>query len=276
MTLKQQYQEVLKRLRRHYTRAPETFVRWKTPLELVVGTVLSAQCTDKRVNKVTKTLFKKYRTARAYARADLDTLKKQIYSIGFYNSKAKYLVGIGKRLVEAYEGKVPNTFDDLMTLPGVAQNCALGYVKSVAKANRRCGRHACSTHCSSAWMDTRVQECRQNRTRFERAYRTKGLSRHQRVPHHARPRSVPRQAKLRRVPPQRHLPDRKATPNALTPLLTPLFHVDIPSIHPSPPSPETHPARSAVEFGCRQHCHPFRWIERVRLGRHHTIVCLLE
>ncbi|OGL82972.1 hypothetical protein A3B32_02145 [Candidatus Uhrbacteria bacterium RIFCSPLOWO2_01_FULL_53_9] len=124
MTLKQQYQEVLKRLRRHYTRAPETFVRWKTPLELVVGTVLSAQCTDKRVNEVTKTLFKKYRTARAYARADLDTLKKQIYSIGFYNSKAKYLVGIGKRLVEAYEGKVPNTFDDLMTLPGVSRKTA--------------------------------------------------------------------------------------------------------------------------------------------------------
>lgn len=124
MTRKEQCKEVLRRLRRRYNRTPSAFVRWKTPLELVIGTVLSAQCTDKRVNEVTKTLFKKYRTARAYAQADMNTLKREIFSTGFYNSKAKYLVGIGVRLVEAYGGRVPNTFDDLMTLPGVSRKTA--------------------------------------------------------------------------------------------------------------------------------------------------------
>jgi len=124
MTKTEQYQEVLKRLKRRYKKTDTDFVAWKTPLELVVATVLSAQCTDKRVNIVTKELFKKYKTARAYAKADLGTLKREIYSTGFYNSKAKYLKGIGERLVEAYRGKVPNTLDDLLTLPGVSHKTA--------------------------------------------------------------------------------------------------------------------------------------------------------
>ncbi len=124
MTQKEQYKEVLRRLRKHYTKAPDTFVVWSTPLELVIATVLSAQCTDKRVNQVTKVLFKKYRTAGAYAHADLGTLKREIYSTGFFNSKAKYLQGIGARLIEAFDGQVPSSFDDLLTLPGVSRKTA--------------------------------------------------------------------------------------------------------------------------------------------------------
>src|SRR6185436_8742384 len=85
---------ILKRLKKAYTTAGP-FVEWSTPLELVVGTVLSAQCTDKRVNEVTKTLFKKYKTPASYARANIQTLEKEIYTTGFYHSKAKYLKGIG-------------------------------------------------------------------------------------------------------------------------------------------------------------------------------------
>src|SRR3990167_6655822 len=89
--------KILVRIKKHYTLSGP-FVTWRTPLELVVGTVLSAQCTDVRVNLVTKKLFKKYTTARDYARAKLPTLEKEIYSTGFYKSKARYLKGIGEIL----------------------------------------------------------------------------------------------------------------------------------------------------------------------------------
>ena len=124
MTKREQYKEVLRRLRKIYKREDDTFIVWKNNLELVVAVVLSAQCTDKRVNIVTKTLFKKYKTALDYAKADLDELKREIYSTGFYNSKAKYLKGIGERLEEAYGGEVPNDFDHLLTLPGVSRKTA--------------------------------------------------------------------------------------------------------------------------------------------------------
>lgn len=100
------------------------FVQWNNPLELVIGTVLSAQCTDKRVNEVTKVLFKQYRTAEEYADADIHKLEKIIYSTGFYKSKAKYLKGIGKLLVKKYNGKVPEDCTSLITLPGVAKKTA--------------------------------------------------------------------------------------------------------------------------------------------------------
>lgn len=110
---------ILRRLKKAYPE-PGEFVTWSTPLELVIGTVLSAQCTDKRVNQVTKTLFKKYRSARDYARANIRTLEKEIYSTGFYHSKAKYLKGIGKLLVEEFDATIPDTVEGLMKLPGVS------------------------------------------------------------------------------------------------------------------------------------------------------------
>lgn len=97
---------------------------WETPLELVVATVLSAQCTDERVNQVTKTLFPAYPDARAYAEAPLDELKEAVRPTGFFNNKAKSLKGLGTRLVEHYDGEVPDTMEELLTLPGVARKTA--------------------------------------------------------------------------------------------------------------------------------------------------------
>ncbi len=123
MEQKDRAKKILSILKKTYKeRGP--FVAWSNPLELVIGTVLSAQCTDKRVNETTKTLFKKYKTARDYADADIRTLEKEIYSIGFYRSKAKYLKGIGKILSEKYGGGVPDTLEALLELPGVSSKTA--------------------------------------------------------------------------------------------------------------------------------------------------------
>ncbi|MEI6650399.1 MAG: endonuclease III [Candidatus Moraniibacteriota bacterium] len=116
-------QEALKRLKKAY-QVTGPFVEWSNPLELVVGTALSAQCTDVRVNAVTKELFRKYKTARDYADADQNVLEKEIYSTGFYRNKAKNLRGMGKVLVERYGGKVPDTLEDLLTLPGISNKTA--------------------------------------------------------------------------------------------------------------------------------------------------------
>lgn len=116
-------QAVIRRLRRAYPDA-RCSLNYTTPLELLVATILSAQCTDERVNLVTRTLFQKYRTAADYAQADLETLQEDIRPTGFYRNKAKSLQGMGKRLVEAFGGEVPRTMDDLLTLPGVARKTA--------------------------------------------------------------------------------------------------------------------------------------------------------
>ncbi|MBI2484973.1 endonuclease III [Candidatus Uhrbacteria bacterium] len=115
---------VLQRLRKIYKKTDETFVRWRTPLQLVIAVVLSAQCTDKRVNMVTRGLFAKYKSAEDYAKASVPALRKEIHSITFFNAKTKYLKGIGKRLVGAYGGKVPAKLEDLLTLPGVSYKSA--------------------------------------------------------------------------------------------------------------------------------------------------------
>ncbi|MCS7080814.1 MAG: endonuclease III [Chloracidobacterium sp.] len=116
-------QTVIRRLRRAYPDA-RCSLNYTTPLELLVATILSAQCTDERVNLVTKDLFQKYRTAADYAQADLETLQADIRSTGFYRNKAKALQGMGRRLVEAFGGEVPRTMEELLTLPGVARKTA--------------------------------------------------------------------------------------------------------------------------------------------------------
>jgi endonuclease-3 len=94
------------------------------PLELLVATMLSAQCTDERVNNVTKTLFKKYRQAEDYANADLKELEQDIKSTGFYRNKAKNLKACSKMLVEKFNSKVPKTMEEILELPGVARKTA--------------------------------------------------------------------------------------------------------------------------------------------------------
>lgn len=97
---------------------------FKNPLELIVAVVLSAQCTDKRVNQITPALFKKYKRAKDYAKAPLPEIEEFIYSAGFYHAKARHLQGLGRKLVEDYGGEVPNRIEDLVSLPGVGRKTA--------------------------------------------------------------------------------------------------------------------------------------------------------
>lgn len=99
-------------------------LNYSNPLELLVATVLSAQSTDVQINKVTENLFKKYRTARDYANADIRELEMDIYSSGFYKSKAKNIKAAAQLIVEHYGGEVPHTMEELVTLPGVGRKTA--------------------------------------------------------------------------------------------------------------------------------------------------------
>ncbi|MEM2914792.1 MAG: endonuclease III [Candidatus Bathyarchaeia archaeon] len=99
-------------------------LRFSNPLELLVATMLSAQCTDERVNEVTKELFKKYRTAKDYAEADLETLEQDIKSTGFYHNKAKNIKKAARMLVDEFQSMVPRTMEELIRLPGVARKTA--------------------------------------------------------------------------------------------------------------------------------------------------------
>jgi len=102
---------------------------YTSPLELLVSTILSAQCTDARVNIVTKDLFKKYRSAGDWARADLKQIEQDIKPCGFYHNKAVSIQGASRRILDDFGGKVPQTMDELVTLPGVGRktaNCVLG------------------------------------------------------------------------------------------------------------------------------------------------------
>ena len=97
---------------------------FKNPLQLLVATVLSAQCTDKRVNAVTPALFKKYKSVQAFASADMRELQTLIKSTGFFRAKAKSIKGLATKIVKECEGEVPNTLEKLITLPGVGRKTA--------------------------------------------------------------------------------------------------------------------------------------------------------
>jgi endonuclease III len=99
-------------------------LRFSNPLEMLVATILSAQCTDEKVNEVTETLFAKYRTCEDYLRVPEDELKLDIKPTGFFNQKATSIREACRRIVEVYDGKVPDTMEDLVTLRGVARKTA--------------------------------------------------------------------------------------------------------------------------------------------------------
>ncbi|MBI4829198.1 MAG: endonuclease III [Nitrospinae bacterium] len=103
---------------------PNIELTFTSPLELLVATILSAQCTDERVNKVTAALFKKYRDASGYAAAPPGALEEDIRPTGFYQNKAKALRAMAARLVERHGGRVPDTMEDLTALPGVGRKTA--------------------------------------------------------------------------------------------------------------------------------------------------------
>ena len=106
-----------------YGDAPCT-LDYRDPFQLLVATVLAAQCTDARVNLVTPALFSKYPTVKSFAEADVSDVEKLIYSTGFYRNKAKNIVACAKVLMEKYDGKVPDTMEELIALPGVGRKIA--------------------------------------------------------------------------------------------------------------------------------------------------------
>ena len=123
MTRKERYEVVLAWFEEHMPVA-ETELHYSTPLELLVAVILSAQCTDKRVNMITPRLFKQYPTAEIMARAEVEDIFELIRSVSYPNSKAKYLVSMAKMLVEQFEGEVPAERELLMKLPGVGRKTA--------------------------------------------------------------------------------------------------------------------------------------------------------
>lgn len=123
MKKEEKAREIVERLRKIYPDA-RTALNFSNPLELLVATMLSAQCTDKVVNLVTPALFKKYKTAKDYAAADYNELNGIIGKITFHNNKAKSIIAANKMIVEKYNGKVPENMGDLDGLPGVARKTA--------------------------------------------------------------------------------------------------------------------------------------------------------
>jgi endonuclease-3 len=115
--------KILDILQKEYPDARVT-LDFKDPLQLLVATILAAQCTDERVNQVTKDLFKKYRKASDYAGADLKTLEAEIRSTGFFRNKARSIIGCCQRLVQEFGGQVPRTLEELTSLPGVGRKTA--------------------------------------------------------------------------------------------------------------------------------------------------------
>jgi endonuclease III len=115
--------EIIRILSQTYPDA-KVALRFSNPLEMLVATILSAQCTDEKVNEVTETLFAKYRTCEDYLRVPEDELKLDIKPTGFFNQKATSIREACRRIVEVYDGKVPETMEDLITLRGVARKTA--------------------------------------------------------------------------------------------------------------------------------------------------------
>ncbi len=121
-------QKIVARLKRAYPRA-KTALEFGDPLQLLVATILSAQCTDEQVNKVTPGLFNKYPTVKDFAEANPRELQRDIYSTGFYKNKTKNIIACCQTLLKKHEGIVPDTMEELVALPGVGRktaNCVLG------------------------------------------------------------------------------------------------------------------------------------------------------
>lgn len=119
---------ILKLLFARYPQS-KTALQFSDPLELLIATILSAQCTDARVNEVTRVFFKKYKSAEDYSKLSQSILEKEIHSTGFFRNKAKNIICAAKKIVLEHDGKVPRTIDELVTLPGVGRktaNCVLG------------------------------------------------------------------------------------------------------------------------------------------------------
>ena len=116
--------EILDIFEKMYTRENKCFLNYNTPWQLLFATILSAQCTDERVNVITEALFKKYSHLDDFAEASLEELKEDIKSAGFYHNKAKSIIGCARILLDKYNGEVPKEIDRLTELPGVGRKTA--------------------------------------------------------------------------------------------------------------------------------------------------------
>ena len=121
--LRLQTKKILSLLRKEYPEA-EIALRFSNPLELLIATILSAQCTDERVNKVTPILFSRYKKALDYANAEQSELEQEIRSTGFFRNKAKSIIACCRGIVERHKGSVPETMEELTRLPGVGRKTA--------------------------------------------------------------------------------------------------------------------------------------------------------
>lgn len=121
---KERVAEILKRLDTQYTTEYRCYLDHETPWQLLVATILSAQCTDARVNIVTKDLFRKYPDVEAFAKADLKELEQDIHATGFYHNKAKNIIACARRVLTEFGGEVPRTLEELTSLAGVGRKTA--------------------------------------------------------------------------------------------------------------------------------------------------------
>ena len=117
------FENIFSLLREAYPDAAPA-LHFSSPLELLIATILSAQCTDRQVNQVTQSLFKRYRTLEEYAAADVSEFGKEIYSTGFYQQKAKHIIESAQIMLTDFGGKVPDTMEGLLQLPGVGRKTA--------------------------------------------------------------------------------------------------------------------------------------------------------
>ncbi|WP_025765082.1 endonuclease III [Dyadobacter tibetensis] len=123
MLKKERYRNLIEYFTQHFPE-PETELHYQNPFQLLVAVVLSAQCTDKRVNMVTPALFERYPDAQALALSTVDEVFTYIRSISYPNNKSKHLVGLGRKLIEEFQGEIPAQVDELQKLPGVGRKTA--------------------------------------------------------------------------------------------------------------------------------------------------------
>lgn len=121
--MKKQSKEIVKILKKRYPDA-KCSLDFKTPFEMLVAVMLSAQCTDERVNKTTPNIFAKYNTPKDFAEMDIEKLEELIHPCGFYKNKAKNIKACSQMIIEKYNGEVPKTMEELMLLPGVGRKSA--------------------------------------------------------------------------------------------------------------------------------------------------------
>jgi endonuclease-3 len=124
MDERERAEKIIAQLEAAYPYEEGTILHWKTPLELLVATILSAQSTDEQINKLTPALFKRYRAAKDYADANIDELELYTRSSGFYHRKADLIQTACRQIVDEFGGEVPRTMDDLLKLKGVARKTA--------------------------------------------------------------------------------------------------------------------------------------------------------